>query len=284
MDHPSTEALNRSVYDQNENDVVVNNINAELYDETDPGEPKRRSAPSHAAAAMMESIHARHSVQPVNLSLKNVTYAPVTKSYRFKKVKESRQVILNNVSVEIQPFQLSAWMGPSGAGKSSLLKLAAGLIKNVKHDLLPGSTILINGSKGEIPKNLVSVVWQDDLLLSNLTVYETVEFSARLKTDSTVSDAEVAQLVQETITELKLKDVMHSVIGGQGSGGISGGERKRVAVAVEMVARPSVLLLDEPTSGLDSTSAENLMKLMKNISPFGNSIVYLFIESCSYIF
>jgi ABC-type multidrug transport system ATPase subunit len=151
--------------------------------------------------------------------------------------------------------------------------LAAGLISNAKKDLLPGSTILINGYKGEVPKNLVSVVWQDDLLLSNLTVYETIEFSARLKTDSSISDTDVAQLVKETIAELKLSDVMHSLIGGHGSGGISGGERKRVAVAVEMVARPSVLLLDEPTSGLDSTSAENLMKLMKNLATMGHSVV-----------
>jgi ABC-type multidrug transport system ATPase subunit len=264
--------INKNAYDQDEDEFALKKDDTELRDETDAGEPKSRTEPSHAAA-MMESIHARHSVQPINLSLKNVTYAPVTKSYRFKRVNESRQVILKNVSVEIQPFKLSGWMGPSGAGKSSLLKLAAGLIKNVKKDLLPGSTILINESKGEVPKNLVSVVWQDDLLLSNLTVYETVEFSARLKTDSSVSDAEVAQLVRETIIELKLKDVMHSVIGGHGSGGISGGERKRVAVAVEMVARPSVLLLDEPTSGLDSTSAENLMKIMKNLATMGHSIV-----------
>ncbi len=70
------------------------------------------------ATAMMESIRERHSVQPINLSLKNITYAPVTKSYRFKKMNETRQIILDNVSVEIHPFKLQAWMGPSGAGKS----------------------------------------------------------------------------------------------------------------------------------------------------------------------
>lgn len=256
-------------------DKIINSTNESILSDDANVESTRnvRRQTQTQASAMMESIRQRHSVQPINLSLKNIKYAPVTKSYRSKQMEQVRQVILDNVSVEIEPFKLSAWMGPSGAGKSSLLKVAAGLIRNTKKDLLPGSTILVNGSKGEVPKNLISVVWQDDLLLSNLTVYETIHFSARLKTDSTVSYTEVAQLVQETIHELKLNHVLHSLVGGGGTGGISGGERKRVAVAVEMVARPSVLLLDEPTSGLDSSSAENLMKLMRNLADMGHSVV-----------
>jgi ABC-type multidrug transport system ATPase subunit len=133
-----------------------------------------------------------------------------------------------------------------------LLSVAAGLLSDPTNDLLQGSTIRVNGEKGALPKNLVGVVWQEDLLLPNLTVRETVRFAARLKSPSGTSDKDVDLLVDETLSQLGLDGVKDSLIGVSSGGvgrGISGGERKRVSVAVELVAKPSVLLLDEPTSG-----------------------------------
>jgi ABC-type multidrug transport system ATPase subunit len=98
-----------------------------------------------------------------------------------------------------------------------------------------------------LPKSLVGVVWQEDLLLPNLTVRETVRFAARLKTPKFISDEDVDELVDETLTQLGLSAVKDSLIGLPSGGvgrGISGGERKRVSVAVELVAKPSVLLLE----------------------------------------
>ena len=195
-------------------------------------------------------------VPKIEVELNHVTYAPLTSSIvdsssnitrRNSHKNTKRKVILNDVSTTISPYRLSAWLGPSGSGKTSLITVAAGLYE--KGDLKEGSEILVNGEAGSIPKRLVGVVWQDDLLLGNLTVKETIYFSAKLKTPQSTPDEQVQNLVEETLEELGLLHIRNSLIGSTTNGrrGISGGERKRVSVASELVVNPSVLFLDEPT-------------------------------------
>eukprot|EP00978_Attheya_sp_CCMP212_P007352 scaffold17117_cov52-Attheya_sp.AAC.2 len=244
---------------------------------------------------------AQHDVPLVQLELQNVTYAPVTKQVSSVNVNATgnatgnininininkkhqlssrRRTVLKNVSTTILPYQLSAWMGPSGSGKTSLISVAAGLTH--AGDLMDGSRVLVNGEEGRLPKRLVGVVWQDDLLLSNLTVEETIYFCARLKTPLTVSDALVRTTVQETMEELGILKLAHSLVGGPGGGGgrgISGGERKRVAVASELVVRPSLLFLDEPTSGLDATTARSLMQTLQDLAVHGGHSIAVVIH------
>ena len=221
-----------------------------------------------------------HSVTLVSVTLENVTYLPVVKSLNGVKKrkfitchdKPVRKKILDNVSTNIEPYKLSAWMGPSGSGKTSLISVAGLRISDIDGDLSPYTKIRVNGSVGRVPKRYVSVVWQEDLLLSNLTVQETILFAARLK--SPLIGAKVEEEVSRITKDLGLDNVKHSLIGGLGSSarGVSGGERKRVAVAVELVSRPSVLLLDEPTSGLDATTAMSLMHILKHLAIKGHSI------------
>mmetsp|Transcript_22652 Transcript_22652/g.46998 ORF Transcript_22652/g.46998 Transcript_22652/m.46998 type:complete len:508 (-) Transcript_22652:792-2315(-) len=232
-----------------------------------------------------ESACNLHSIPLVELCLENITYAPVTRSAGGRGGRpscctsrrggmteiKSRKVILQDVSTRITPYTLSAILGPSGGGKSSLVSVAAGYYSPT--DLIGASKIHANGGRGAPPKRLVSVVHQDDLLLPNLTVKETITFAARLKNDeSVVCKDEVMRLVDETINELGLSAVKDSLVGGVATRGISGGERKRLAVAVELVGRPSVILLDEPTSGLDSTSAYSLVLKLKELARVGHSI------------
>lgn len=174
----------------------------------------------------------------MHISVDRVTYAPVVKSS--KSGGSVRKEILSEVSCDIEPCHLSAWMGPSGSGKTSLISVVANLCK--ASDITSGK-ITVNGSEGSIIKSHVGVVWQDDLLLTNLSVEETILFAARLKTSSNIPNREVEinERVDDAIFDLGLAQVRHSLIGGgpQHVRGISGGERKRVAVAVELVGRPS---------------------------------------------
>ena len=218
-----------------------------------------------------------HSVAQIELSLENITYAPIVRSGASSVGQgsnaeiKSRKVILEDVTARVAPHTLSAWMGPSGSGKTSLVSVAAGYCP--KSDLIDQSTVRSNGNRGRPPAHMVSVVHQEDLMLPNLTVAETIAFAARLKnSDVDVSGEAVTRLVDETIDELGLSSCRDSLVGGVATRGISGGERKRLAVAVELVGRPSILLLDEPTSGLDSTTAYSLMATLKQLARAGHSI------------
>jgi ABC-type multidrug transport system ATPase subunit len=242
-----------------------------------PEDYKDAPMPPENAAASSRRFE---KVPLIEVSLQNVTYAPMTTNAvaGASESKRSRKTILHNVTTTIRPYTLTAWMGPSGSGKTSLLSVTADFIDDAS-DVRPGSVITANGEEGRIPKRLVGVVWQDDLLLSNLTVEENVWYTARLKTPQSVPDDKVRQEVHETIRDLGLWHVKDSVVGNPlgangmlSSRGISGGERKRVAVANELVVRPSLLLCDEPTSGLDATTAAALMETLRQLATRGHSI------------
>jgi len=212
------------------------------------------------------------SIPSVELTLNHVTYQPITSTVnaQIKNHSTNRTKVLNDISTNIAPYQLTAWMGPSGSGKTSLTSVVAGLVSK---DDIQGS-ILVNGEEGRLPKRMVGVVWQDDLLLSNLTVEETIYFAARLKTPREATDKETKILVEETMKELGLMHIRDHLIGSSVANvpGISGGERKRTAVAAELVVRPSLLMLDEPTSGLDASTAHALMTTLKDLTQLGHSV------------
>jgi ABC-type multidrug transport system ATPase subunit len=220
--------------------------------------------------------HSRE-VPLVELTFDNVSYTPTAatggKKGMASTIDKNRITVLKNITTTISPYKLTAWMGPSGSGKTSLISVAADLTN--PGDISEGSLIKANGEEGHIPKRLIGVVWQDDLLLSNLTVEENIYFAARLKNPEETPDSEVRTVVEETMEELGLTHIRNSLVGSALANvrGISGGERKRVAVASELVIRPPLLLLDEPTSGLDATTAQALMATLRDLADIGHSIV-----------
>jgi ABC-type multidrug transport system ATPase subunit len=154
-------------------------------------------------------------------------------------------------------------MGPSGAGKTTLLNILAGRLSGGELS----SDIRINKHKrGAFWKNIVGYVEQDDLLHPRLTVRETITNSAHLRLPRDLPKEEIEKRIDYIINNLGLKGVENSRIGNAEIRGVSGGERKRVSVAVELVTNPRILFLDEPTSGLDAFTAFTLVQTLQNLA------------------
>nr|XP_043627243.1 ABC transporter G family member 10 [Erigeron canadensis] len=179
-----------------------------------------------------------------------------------KYFKKPPKFILNDVSCEAQPRDLTAIAGPSGAGKTTLLEILAG---NISSSQVSGH-VLINNHPIDTKqfRRLAGYVTQDDALFPSLTVEETLLYSAFLRLRC--GRKEAFDRVKILINELGLDSVSSSRIGEGSNHGISGGERRRVSIGVELVHDPSVILIDEPTSGLDSNSAFGVISLLKSMA------------------
>ncbi|GAA0174126.1 hypothetical protein Leryth_002965 [Lithospermum erythrorhizon] len=167
--------------------------------------------------------------------------------------------VLKGVSCRAKPFEILAIVGPSGAGKSSLLEILAGKV-------IPqnGANIFVNKKPLDRAhfRKMSGYVTQKDTLFPLLTVEETLMFTAKLRLR--LPESELSSRVKSLIQELGLSHVANARVGDERLRGISGGERRRVSIGVEVIHDPGVLILDEPTSGLDSTSALQIIDMLKS--------------------
>ena len=174
---------------------------------------------------------------PASLNFSNISYTL-----------PSGRSVLEGISGSVKPGQILAIMGASGAGKSTFLDILA---RKNKMGHVGGRT-LVNGR--EVPdsdfKRVMGFVDQEDTLMSTLTVYETVLYSALLRLPREMSLEAKKFRTLETMHELGILGIKDSRIGSSGRRSISGGEKRRVSIACELVTSPSILFLDEPTSGM----------------------------------
>lgn len=185
-----------------------------------------------------------------------------------KRIQE--RTILHGITGLASPGEILAVLGPSGSGKSTLLNALAGR----SHGRGLTGTILANGKPlGRWTVRRTGFVTQDDVLYPHLTVRETLVFCALLRLPRTLTRAEKAAAAEAAITELGLSKCADTIIGNSFIRGVSGGERKRVCIAHEMLMSPSLLILDEPTSGLDSTAAHRLMATLEAVAQRGRTVV-----------
>ncbi|KAK3159484.1 hypothetical protein QOZ80_2AG0150670 [Eleusine coracana subsp. coracana] len=176
-------------------------------------------------------------------------------------LKGSKKKLLRSVTGKLSPGRVAAVMGPSGAGKTTFLSAIAGKATGCETSGL----VLINGKIEPIRgyKKIIGFVPQDDIVHGNLTVEENLWFNARCRLSADMSKADKVLVVERVIESLGLQAVRDSLVGTVEQRGISGGQRKRVNVGLEMVMEPSVLILDEPTSGLDSASSLLLLRALR---------------------
>ncbi|KAK3126816.1 hypothetical protein QOZ80_7AG0563250 [Eleusine coracana subsp. coracana] len=177
--------------------------------------------------------------------------------------KGSHAMILDGLTGYARPGEVLALMGPSGCGKTTLLDTLAG---RLGHNMKATGDILINGRREKLAFGTSAYVTQDDLLMATLTVTEAVRYSAQLQLPDTVPPAEKRARADRAILQMGLAAVADKRIGGRVCKGISGGQRRRVSICIELLASPALVFLDEPTSGLDSAAAFHVMSRIARLA------------------
>lgn len=174
--------------------------------------------------------------------------------------------LLDAISLSIQPNEFVGLLGPSGAGKSTLMDALNGMRP------ASGGSVLINNldlyQHLDSLKQSIGYVPQDDIIHRELTVYRTLYYVAKLRLSSDVSRSEINQIIDEVMDVTNLTERRNVPINQ-----LSGGQRKRVSIAVELITKPSVIFLDEPTSGLDPANEEKIMRLFRQIAESGRTVI-----------
>ncbi|CAI5705214.1 hypothetical protein KXD40_008721 [Peronospora effusa] len=217
-------------------------------------------------------VASQYTLQWRNLSLKTLVSNPNTKVVEEK-------VILSNVSGYATPGELFVIMGPSGAGKSTLMDCISG-----RNSAVDGEITLNGHPWSDTSKRLASYVMQDDLFYQTITVKEHLMFQAKLRMGKTFTEEEYMNRVDEVMEELGLMKCRDTLIGGISLRGISGGERKRLSFATEILTNPSILFVDEPTSGLDSFMAETVVMQLQRIARGGRTVIATIHQPSSEVF
>ena len=198
-------------------------------------------------------------------------------SYQFK----NGRLGLRDINIFEESGKLIALMGASGAGKSTLLHVLNGTEKPSNGQVLING-IDIHKSTDKI-EGVIGFVPQDDLLIEDLTVYQNLYFAARL-CFSHLNEKEIDELVTRTLEDLGLVETKNLTVGSPLRKTISGGQRKRLNIGLELLREPAVLFCDEPTSGLSSRDSENIIDLLKELSLKGKLVFAVIHQPSSDIF
>jgi ABC-type multidrug transport system ATPase subunit len=188
---------------------------------------------------------------------------------------------IHKMSFEEESGRLVGIMGSSGAGKSTLLNVLNGINKPNNGE------VKVNGinihSDSEKAEGLIGYVSQDDLLIEELTVYQNLYYNAKLCFDN-LTEEEIHKKVADTLRNLGLLEIKDMKVGSPLNKKISGGQRKRLNIALELIREPPVLFLDEPTSGLSSRDSENILDLLKELALKGKLLFVVIHQPSSDIF
>lgn len=216
----------------------------------------------------------------VNNTVHTLSWEDLSVHVEDRKTKTPK-AILSSTFGHVEPGKVLALMGPSGCGKTTMLNALAHRLVSTKMKVT--GTIEVNGQSPTASKlsNVARYVEQEDALIGSLTVKETVDFGARLALSKSITKTERIQRVHDALQSFGIQDQADSLIGTPLRKGISGGQKKRVSVASQLVTSPKILFLDEPTSGLDSAASREVMSYITSLAKELNLIVVISIHQPS---
>lgn len=188
---------------------------------------------------------------------------------------------MHPISFTASSGNLVGIMGGSGAGKSTLLNILNGNLVPQKGEVLING-INIHTRRNEL-QGIIGYIPQDDLLMEELSVYQNLFYNSKLGLGN-MSDEEIHVVVEELLESLGLSAIKHLKVGDPLNKTVSGGQRKRLNIALELIRKPAVLFVDEPTSGLSSLDSQNVMDLLKQLSLAGKLIFVVIHQPSSDIF
>ncbi|KAG5043644.1 hypothetical protein JHK87_007559 [Glycine soja] len=210
--------------------------------------------------------------QPHSITFDEVTYAvDMPQEMRDQGVVKDKLVLLKGVSGAFRPGVLTALMGVTGAGKTTLMDVLAGR----KTGGYVGGNIKISGyrKKQETFARISGYCEQNDIHSPHVTVYESLLYSSWLRLSPDINVETRKMFIEEVMELVELKPLRHVLVGFPGVTGLSTEQRKRLTIAVELVANPSIIFMDEPTSGLDARAAAIVMRIVRNTVDTGRTVV-----------
>lgn len=196
------------------------------------------------------------------------------------------KTILDGVTGNFLAGRLTAIMGPSGSGKTSLIETLAGSNFGGSKDCVTADILTLNGqscTRDDIAA-ISGFVQQDDTFVPTMKVKEAIQMSAYLRLPRNMNDHEREKRVEEGLRMFNLEGCEDTMLGGQAARGVSGGEKRRVSIAREIIANPPVLFLDEPTNGLDAFTSLTVVQTLKDLAQQGRTIVITIHQPGSEIF
>ncbi|EFE40087.1 ABC transporter, putative [Trichophyton verrucosum HKI 0517] len=211
----------------------------------------------------------------MNETVEHLSWKGVTVSVKDRETKQPK-AILRDATGYVNKGELMVLMGPSGSGKTTLLNVLAGRANSLRDGV--NGEVLVNGraASKETFRHLSSYVEQEDVLIGSLTVEETLYFAAQLSLSRSIPKKDRIQRIKYLLNSFGIQNQAKTLIGTPIRKGISGGQKRRVSVAAQLITCPKIIFLDEPTSGLDSTASYEVMSFVKALARKNNPSTSMF--------